>query len=81
LQHMRELFQLDLLNNPIQEETGFRNQIFGMFPSLMILDTLDKKDQDTNKSLINEATKRIPTNLFETKKPVKAPAPAPPKLI
>jgi len=46
LKGMRKLLQLDLLNNPLAKEAGYRNQVFSIFPSLSILDTLDKIGKD-----------------------------------
>jgi hypothetical protein len=72
---MRQLYKLDLLNNPIQTAPGYRVKAFEMFPSLMVLDTLDNsgKDANTNTSMIDTVS-RIPDNLFD-KSPV---MPAPP---
>jgi hypothetical protein len=39
---MRNLLQLDLLNNEIVKLPGYRAQVFSMLPSISILDTLDK---------------------------------------
>lgn len=46
LKSLRQLLQLDLLNNPVVNEAGYRAQVFSMFPSLSILDTLDKVGKD-----------------------------------
>lgn len=72
---MRSLLQLDLLNNPVVKVPGYRAQVFSMFPSLSILDTLDKigKDAFNNTSML-EAVSRIPDNLFDKSPP---PPPAP----
>lgn len=43
---MRELIQLDLLNNPVVLLDNYRTQVFQIFPSLVILDTLDRKGID-----------------------------------
>ena len=72
---MRSLLQLDLLNNDVVKLPGYRAQVFGMFHSLSILDTLDKigKDAFNNKSML-EAASRVPDNLFDKSPP---PPPAP----
>ncbi len=43
---MKQLLQLDLINNPLQKIPGYRSQVFSMFPSISILDTLDKGGKD-----------------------------------
>ena len=72
---MRSLLQLDLLNNEIVKLPGYRAQAFTLFPSLSILDTLDKigKDAYNNKSML-EAASRVPDTLFDKSPP---PPPAP----
>jgi hypothetical protein len=66
LKGLRQLLQLDLLNNPVVNEPGYRVQVFSMFPSLSILDTLDKVGKDAyNNSTMMEAVSRIPDNLFD----------------
>jgi hypothetical protein len=73
LKGFRQLLQLDLLNNPIVKEPGYRAQAFSMFPSLSILDTLDKVGKDAyNNSTMMEAVSRIPDSLFD-----KSPPPTP----
>ena len=59
-----------MINNPITKTPGYRNQVFTMFPSLSILDTLDKsgKDAYANATMV-EAVSRIPDNLFDKSKP------------
>ena len=51
---MRSLLQLDLLNNDVVKLPGYRAQVYGMFSSLSILDTLDKigKDAFNNKTML-----------------------------
>lgn len=72
---MKKLLQLDLLNNPVVKEAGYRNQVFGLFNSLSILDTLDKIGKDAyNNSTMMEAVSRVPDNLFDKSVP---PPPAP----
>ena len=67
---MRQLFQINLLSNPIQTEAGYRNKVFSMFPSLTVLDGLDKggKDAFNATSMVN-TTSRVPTGLFDTSRP------------
>jgi len=70
LKGFRQLLQLDLLNNPIVKEPGYRAQAFSMFPSLSILDTLDKVGKDAyNNSTMMEAVSRIPDSLFDKSPP------------
>ena len=75
LKQMRSLLQLDLLNNDVVKVPGYRAQVFTMFPSLSILDTMDKigKDSFNNKSML-EAASRVPDGLFDKSIP---PPPAP----
>ena len=63
---MKQLLQLDLINNPINRESGYREKIFAMFPSINILDTLDKggKDAYTNPSMV-QSVSRVPDALFD----------------
>lgn len=73
---MRKLLQLDLLNNPVVKEPGYRAQVFSLLPSLSILDTLDRVGKDAyNNSTMQEAVSRIPDNLFDKSIPVPVPAP------
>lgn len=66
LKGFRQLLQLDLLNNPVVNEPGYRAKVFSMFPSLSILDTLDKVGKDAyNNSTMMEAVSRIPDSLFD----------------
>lgn len=66
----RQLLQLDLLNNPVVNLPGYRAQVFSMFPSLSILDTLDKVGKDAyNNSTMMEAVSRIPDSLFDKSPP------------
>jgi hypothetical protein len=66
LKGMRQLLQLDLLNNPVVNEPGYRAEVYSMFSSLSILDTLDKVGKDAyNNSTMMEAVSRIPDNLFD----------------
>jgi hypothetical protein len=70
LKGFRQLLQLDLLNNPVVNEPGYRAQVFSMFPSLSILDTLDKVGKDAyNNSTMMEAVARIPDSLFDKSPP------------
>lgn len=70
LKSFRQLLQLDLLNNPVVNLPGYRAQVFSMFPSLSILDTLDKVGKDAyNNSTMMEAVSRIPDSLFDKSPP------------
>jgi hypothetical protein len=72
---MRNLLQLDLLNNEVVKLPGYRAKVFTLFPSLSILDTLDKIGKDAyNNATMIEAVSRIPDNLFDKSPP---PPPAP----
>jgi histone H2A len=83
LSKMRQLFQLDLINNPIQREPGYRVQVFQMIPSLTVLDTLDKSGKDAyNTTSMVQTASRVPTGLFDTSRPAPSiftspPMPAP----
>ena len=63
---MKELLQLDFINNPVSRIPGYRNTVFTMFPKVTILDTLDKvgKDAYANSSM-NQAVARVPEALFD----------------
>lgn len=70
LRGLRSLLQLDLLNNEVVKLPGYRAQVFTLFPSLSILDTLDKIGKDAyNNSTMLEAVSRIPDNLFDKSPP------------
>lgn len=72
---MRNLLQLDLLNNEVVKLPGYRAQVFSMLPSISILDTLDKIGKDAyNNATMLEAVSRIPDTLFDKSPP---PPPAP----
>ncbi len=75
LKGMKQLFQINLLGNPIQTEAGYRNKVFDMFPSLTVLDGLDKggKDAFNATSMVN-TTSRVPSTLFDTSAPVISPS-------
>lgn len=74
---MKQLLQLDLINNPVSRLPGFRNTVFEMFPTITILDTLDKtgKDAYTNSSMV-QTVSRVPDTLFD--RTIPAPIIAPP---
>lgn len=70
---MKELLQLDFINNPVSRIPAYRNTIFSMFPKLTILDTLDKAGKDAYAtSSMNQTVARVPDALFD-KGPVIAP--------
>ena len=76
LKSMRSLLQLDLLNNDVVKLPGYRAQVFSMFPSLSILDTLDKIGKDAfNSKTMMEAASRVPDALFDKSAPVPLPPP------
>lgn len=77
LKTMKKLLQLDLINNPVSRLPGFRNEVLTQFPSILILDTLDRggKDAYTNATMI-QAVARVPDNLFDKSRP----PPPPPKV-
>lgn len=58
---MRNLLQLDLINNPVYRISGYRDKVYEMFPSLIVLDTLDKSGKDAfNNVTMMETVHRIP---------------------
>lgn len=67
---MKQLLQLDLINNPVTAIPGYRNLVFNCLPTLMVLDTLDKggKDAYTNTSMM-QAVSRVPDTLFDKSPP------------
>lgn len=73
---MKQLLQLDLINNPVSKLPGYRNTIFSMFPTITILDTLDKigKDAYTSSSMV-QAVSRVPDTLFDKGPAIPPPAP------
>ena len=75
---MKSLLQIDLLNNEVVKLPGYRAQVFSMFPSLSILDTLDKIGKDAfNAQAMKEAASRVPDSLFDKSAPPPPPPPAP----
>lgn len=67
LKGMKQLFQINFLSNPIVNEPGYRNKVFSMFPSLTVLDGLDKGGKDAfNATSMANTTSRVPTSLFDT---------------
>lgn len=75
LSGLRQLMQLDFINNPVCKAAGYRTTIFDRFPTLPILDTLDKAGKDAYaSSTMMQAVARVPDNLFDKSLP---PPPAP----
>lgn len=76
---MKQLLQLDLINNPVAKLPGYREKVFKIFPTITILDTLDKggKDAYTSSSMALSVS-RVPDALFDKSAPVPAPYFAPP---
>jgi hypothetical protein len=67
LQFMTNLLQLDLINNPVYRTPGYREQVYQIFPSLIVLDTLDQGGKDAfNNITMMETVNRIPQHLFTT---------------
>lgn len=62
---MKEILQIDLLNNPVVTSEGYREAVFEIFPTLHILDTLDKKGIDPAKANLDISASRIPLSLFD----------------
>ena len=59
--------QLDLINNPVYKLAGYREKVFTMFPSLVVLDTLDRSGKDAyNNVTMMETVHRIPEHLFSS---------------
>lgn len=75
---MKQLLQLDLINNPVAKLPGYREKVFKIFPTITILDTLDKggKDAYTSSSMALSVS-RVPDALFDKSAPVPAPYFAP----
>lgn len=75
LSSMRQILQLDFINNPVSKVAGYRNQVFSFFPTCMILDTLDRGGKDAyNNASMTQAASRVPDSLFDKSAP---PPPAP----
>ena len=67
---MRQILQLDFINNPVSKIAGYRNQVFSIFPTCMILDTLDRGGKDAyNNASMTQAASRVPDNLFDKSAP------------
>ena len=80
LKRLHQILQLDLINNPVSRLPGYRENVYGMFKTLLVLDTLDKAGKDAYSNvLMMEAVARIPDNLFDRAPPpiFHAPIPAP----
>jgi histone H2A len=74
LKGMKQLFQLDLINNPVQKEAGYRVKVFSLLSSLTVLDTLDKSGKDAfNTTSMVQTVSRVPQTLFDTSKPSPSP--------
>lgn len=70
LRGMRQLFQLDLINNPIQHQPGYRAKVFEILTSLTVLDTLDKSGKDAYETTsMSQTAARVPPALFDTSRP------------
>lgn len=67
---MKQLLQLDLINNPVSKLPGYREKMFSIFPTISILDTLDRsgKDAYTRTSMV-QAISRVPDALFDKSPP------------
>lgn len=78
---MKQLLQLDLINNPVSKLPGYREKVFKIFPSLTILDTLDKSGKDAYAgSSMALSVSRVPDALFDKSAPVPVYVP-PPMLV
>lgn len=76
--HMRQLLQLDLINNPVSKLAGYREKMFSIFPTITILDTLDKGGKDAySGSSMALTISRVPDTLFDKSPSVPAPTFAP----
>jgi hypothetical protein len=65
LQFMTNLMQLDLINNPVYRSPGYREKMYEIFPSLVVLDTLDRSGKDAfNNITMMETVSRVPQHLF-----------------
>lgn len=75
---MRQLLQLDLINNPVSKLAGYREKIFSLFPTITILDTLDKGGKDAySGSSMALTISRVPDTLFDKSPPAPVPTFAP----
>lgn len=75
---MRQLLQLDLINNPVSKLPGYREKMFSLFPTITILDTLDKAGKDAySGSSMALTISRVPDTLFDKSPAVPAPTFAP----
>lgn len=74
LKGMKQLLQLDFINNPISKVAGYREKVFSFFPTLTVLDTLDKSGKDAYaSSSMAVSVSRVPDALFDKSAPVIAP--------
>lgn len=67
---MKQLLQLDLINNPVSKLPGYREKMFKIFPTINILDTLDKSGKDAYaSSSMALSVARVPDALFDKSAP------------
>lgn len=65
LSFLKNLMQLDLINNPVYRLPLYREKMFQIFPKLVVLDTLDKVGKDAfNNVTMMETVSRVPDHLF-----------------
>ena len=64
LNFLSNLFQLDLIANPITAKSDYTDQIFQRFPSLKFLDSRDKNGSQSNQANMAESLQRIRPDLF-----------------
>ncbi|KRX06915.1 hypothetical protein PPERSA_07078 [Pseudocohnilembus persalinus] len=66
LGHFKELSQLDLVGNEVENTENYRKDVFKIFNKLQLLDGEDKNGEYDEISM-NQAASKIPQNLFERK--------------
>ena len=52
LKRLHQILQLDLINNPVSRLPGYRENVYGMFKTLLVLDTLDKAGKDAYSNVL-----------------------------
>lgn len=66
ISNLKQLLQLDLINNPVSKLPGYREKMFSIFPTISILDTLDRSGKDAYTSSSMALTvSRVPDTLFD----------------
>lgn len=69
------LVHLDVLNNPVEEETNFRDQVFALLPRVVFLDQYDRTNRDFQSFTLSLTAAGVPSFIFREPKKSSGPAP------